>query len=92
MYTSDIQNDTAIEIVESTVNIHIYCYFVNGSDAQGCLVAFSSNLTQITVQYTESILMENHSTAWSVTSLAHPISCYHKVFALISRLMVMSAT
>ena len=77
--TSDVQNVTAIEIDEYTLKVH--CYFVNGSDAQGCMVVISSNLTHITSQFTELILKEDHSTAWSVANLAYPLSCYHQVLA-----------
>lgn len=65
-----------MEIDEYTVKVH--CDFVNGSDAQGCLVVFSSNITHVMSQSTELILMESHST---VVTLTHPISCYHQVFA-----------
>ena len=74
--TSDVQNVTAIEIDEYTVEVH--CYFINGSDAQGCL---SSNLIHVKSKSIELILMENDSMAWSVANLAHPISCYHQAFA-----------
>ena len=77
--TSDAQNVSAKEIDEYTVKVH--CYFIDGSDAQGCLVVFSSNLTHVKSKSIELILMENDSMAWSVANLARSISCYHQVFA-----------
>ena len=79
--TSDVQNVTAIEVDEYTVEVH--CYFINGSDAQGCLVVFSSNLIHVKSKSIELVLMENDSIVWSVANLAHPISCYSQVLLLI---------
>ena len=61
--------------------MEVHCYFINGSDAQGCLVVFCSNLTHVKSKPIELILMENDSIIWSVANLAHPISFYHQVFA-----------
>ena len=74
--TSDVQNVTAIEVDEYTVKVH--CYFINGSDAQGCLVVFTSSFGQVDNQI---VRLESNSTAWEEISLDRPISCYHRVLA-----------
>ena len=78
--TSDVQNVTAIEIDEYTVNVH--CYFLNGSDAQGCLVIFTSNFGQVDNQTAKLRLDSSNSTSWGEFILHHPISCYHQVLAI----------
>ena len=74
--TSDVQNVTAIEVDEYTVKIH--CYYINGSDAQGCLVVFTSSFGQVDNQTAK---LESNFTAWKEINLNHPISCYDRVLA-----------
>ena len=74
--TSDVQNVTATEIDEYTVKV--YCYFINGSDAQGCMVVFINNFGQVDNQ---TVRLESNSTALEQFNLNHPISCYHRVLA-----------
>ena len=56
----------------------VHCYYVNGSDAQGCLVVFINNFGQVDNQ---TVRLENSSIAWEEFNLNHPISCYHRVLA-----------
>ena len=66
----------AIEIDEYTVVVH--CYFVNSSDAQGCLVIFTSNFRQVN---NLTARLDSNSTAWEEFNLDHPVSCYDQVLA-----------
>ena len=56
----------------------IHCYYVNGSDVQGCLVVFINNFGQVDNQ---TVRLESNSTALEQFNLNHPISCYHRLLA-----------
>lgn len=70
--TSDVQTVTAVESGEHTVMVN--CYFLNGSDAQGCMIIFISNFEQVDNQ---TARLDSNSTAWVEFNLDHPVSCYY---------------
>ena len=56
--------------------VMVNCYFINGSDAQGCLVIFISNFGQVNNQ---TARLDSNSTVWEEFNLDHPVSCYDQV-------------
>ena len=56
----------------------VHCYFINGSDAQGCLVVFINNFGHVDNQ---TVRLDSNSTTWEEFNLNHPISCYDQVLA-----------
>ena len=56
----------------------VHCYFINGSDAQGCLVVFINSFGQVDNQ---TARLESNYTAWKEIILDHPVSCYDQVLA-----------
>ena len=54
----------------------VQCYFITGSNAQGCMVVLVGEFDNITANL--SNLEEKSS---KVLTISHPLSCYREIFA-----------
>ena len=76
--TTDVQ---AVR-VEETDNVHsvnVFCNFIIGTDATGCMVELVGELTNSTVKLTRQ---DNEVESVITHTLPHPLSCYHQVFGI----------
>ena len=55
----------------------VHCYFLNGSDAQGCLIVFIHSFGKDN----HTARLDSNSTTWEEFTLDYPISCYGQVLA-----------
>lgn len=74
--TTDVQQ--VIAFVEVNNAIIVQCYFIPGSDAQGCMVILIGELGNITVNLTRENLCR--STTLTINQ-ALLLSCYHEIIA-----------
>lgn len=70
--TTDVQMVTAAAI-ENMNSFQVYCEFITGTDARGCVVVLVGELDNLT-----SCLDRNNSKFLTSTI---PLSCYHEIFA-----------
>ena len=78
--TTDVQ---AVR-VEETDNVHsvmVYCNFIIGTDATGCMVEFVGEMTNTTVTVNLT-RVDNELESVIIHTLPLPLSCYHQVFGI----------
>ena len=58
---------------------HVQCDFVEGSDAQGCMILLVGTYSNVTVNITKRY--RNSISADTTVNVVEPTSCYHEVYA-----------
>ena len=76
--TTDVQMVSALPVKHQRA-FHVHCEFIDGSDAQGCMIVFVGMYDNVTA--TISRRYQSSDSANATVNVAEPATCYHEVYA-----------
>ena len=76
--TTDVQRVRALVIKDHRA-FHVYCDFLEGSDAMGCMVVLLGTYSNVTINITRT--HHNSESVNGTVNVEEPTFCYNKMYA-----------